>query len=238
MHIQHNTVHRTVKNMNLAGKTAKGKKWIRYERDYSNSMWHTDYKKLPDGRWFICYLDDASRFVTAYGVFGQATAENALKVLDEAIANHGKPASIMTDHGSQFYANAADKKKNGSSRFEERLVELGIRQILAGAGRPQTNGKVKRLHGTIQRALASFEEESADATVRGKEPGDHVGGPFHARPARAAIDRLMDWYNNDRDHMSLDWENLETPAQAFARKMPPKGGTVTDTQTGEEYRAG
>ena len=37
--------------------------------------------------------------------------------------------------------------------------------------------------------------------------------------------------------MSLDWDNLETPAQAFLRKMPPKGETVTDAQTGEEYRA-
>jgi len=29
----------------------------------------------------------------------------------------------------------------------------------------------------------------------------------------------------DRLRMSLDWDNLETPVQAFARKMPPKGET-------------
>ena len=52
-------------------------------------------------------------------------------VLEEAIKNHGKPASIMTDHGSQFYANASETKKKGASDFEKRLVGLGIHQILA-----------------------------------------------------------------------------------------------------------
>ena len=40
--------------------------------------------------------------------------------------------------------------------------------------------------------------------------------------------------------MSLDWENHETPVQAYARKMPEgeeEGQTVVDGQTGEEYHA-
>ena len=59
-------------------------------------MWHTNYKLLDDGRWFLCYLDDASRFVTGYGTFEHATADNALLVLEKAIQEHGKPASVMT----------------------------------------------------------------------------------------------------------------------------------------------
>ena len=105
-------------------------------------MWHTDYKLLDDGRWFLCYEDDVSCFVTGYGMFEHATTENTLAVLDEAIKNHGKPASIMTDHGSQFYASALEAKKKGASVFEKRLVELGIKQILAGVRHPQTNGKL------------------------------------------------------------------------------------------------
>ena len=38
-----------------------------------------------NGKWIIAYLDDASRLITGYGVFENATAENALKVLKEAI---------------------------------------------------------------------------------------------------------------------------------------------------------
>ena len=220
------------------GKTGQ-RKWVRYEREHSNSMWHADYKQLDDGGWFLCYLDDASRFVTGWGVFKEATMENALGVLDRAIANHGKPASILTDHGSQFYANASDKKMKGTSRFEERLVELGIRQILARVGHPQTNGKLERFHGEIQRKLRFFKEASYDGKTRGGGPGrSHVGGPFHADQERDPMDRFIEWYNHQRPHMSLDRKSRETPARAFIRKMAPAGETVVDAQSGEEYRAG
>ena len=97
-------------------KKSRKRKWVRYEREHSNSMWHTYWKQIHTGmhkdRWFLCYEDDASRFVTGYGIFDNVTAENALYVLEQAIKDHGKPASIMTDHGSQFYAN---EKETGST---------------------------------------------------------------------------------------------------------------------------
>ena len=37
---------------------------MRYERKHANIMWHTDYKGLDDGNWFMSYLNDASRFIT------------------------------------------------------------------------------------------------------------------------------------------------------------------------------
>lgn len=46
----------------------------------------------------------------------------------------------------------------------------------------------------------------------------------------------MKWYNYDRPHMSLGRDGEETPAEAYARKMPPRGEIVVDEQTGEEYR--
>ena len=102
IHIPHNTIHQILRSKGLAEvqpKKRKRRKWIRFERTYSNSMWHTDWKQLDDGRWFLCYQDDASRFIVHYGVFAEATTDNALAVLKEAIAKHGKPASILTDHG-------------------------------------------------------------------------------------------------------------------------------------------
>ena len=167
-----NIIHKMLRDEDLASenpKKSRRRKWVRFERTHSNSMWHTDYKLLDDGRWFLCYEDDASRFVTGYGMFEHATTENALAVLDEAIKNHGKPASIMTDRGSQFYANASEAKKKGASVFEKRLVELGIRQILAGVRHPQTNGKLERLHGEIQRKAAGIRGDN-DAQERSGEP--------------------------------------------------------------------
>lgn len=60
------------------------------------------------------------------------------------------------------------------------------------------------------------------------------GGPFHRACPQDAMSRLVEWYNYERDHMSLD--EGETPAMAYARKMPPKGVTVTDEQSGIMYR--
>ena len=108
-------------------------------------MWHMDCNLLDDGRWFLCYEDDASRFVTGYGAFEHATTENALAVLKWTVKNHGKPASIVTDHGSRFYANAPEAKRKGASDFEKKLVGLGIHQILARVKYPQTNSKLERL---------------------------------------------------------------------------------------------
>ena len=208
-HIPNMTIHKILREENLAQKQpkkSKKRKWVRYEREYSNSLWHTDYKMLDDGRWFLCYEDDASRFVTAYGVFTEATTHNALAVLDEAIKNHGKPACIMTDHGSQFYANQKESAKRGQSAFEERLAELGIRQILSGVRHPQTNGKIERLHGEIQRKLHLFEDVA--------EPSG-TGAPIGCRPIESKpIDRFMRYYNYDRPHMSLNRDKLKTPAQA------------------------
>ena len=216
-------IHRVMVEENLAreepGKKKKRRRWIRYERTHSNSLWHTDWKQIHggmhDGRWFLCYEDDASRFVTGYGIFDNATTENALRVLDGAIKNHGKPASIMTDHGAQFYASKRGSGGNGGSVFERRLVELGIRQILAGVRHPQTNGKIERLHGEIQRKLHEFEA----IMMRKSDP----------------MDLFMQWYNYRRTHMSLN--DGETPAEAFERKMAPKGERIIDEQTGEEYDA-
>ena len=110
-------------------------------------------------------------------------------VLNEAIKNHGKPASIMTDRGAQFYANAAEAKKRGASVFEKRLVEFGIRQILAGVRHPQANGKLDKMHGEIQRKLPEFEA----IMMRKSDP----------------VDLFMEWYDHRRLHMSLGVDGQE-----------------------------
>ena len=71
-------------------------------------------------------MDDASRFIAGFGVFEHATGRNAIAVLHEAISNHGSPASILTDHGSQFYANAGEHKQKGASEFEDTYHQRSI----------------------------------------------------------------------------------------------------------------
>ncbi len=100
--------------------------------------------------YLICYLDDASRYITGFGVFKHATSANAVSVLRKAIKKFGVPAQILSDRGTQF--TSAKKPKNGRkiTLFEAELIKRKIKQILARANHPQTNGKLGRFFGTFE----------------------------------------------------------------------------------------
>ena len=125
------------------------------------SLWHTDWYQIKDdrwkGKWSIAYLDDTSRFVVGYGVFNESTTYNALSVLDDCIARYGKPLEILTDHGSQFYANSGKIKAAGISTFQHYLVARKISHILGRVHHPQTNDKIERFYETFQSKMMYFE---------------------------------------------------------------------------------
>lgn len=211
IHIPHNRIHRVLKEKGLAREEPRKRmrrRWVRYEREYSNSMWHADWTLIGGVGWLIAYLDDASRFVVGYGVFPEATSDHSVEVLERVIAKWGKPASILTDRGAQFYAVEADDRLRGLTAFEKYLIEKDIRHILSRVNHPQTNGKVERFFGTVKAKLDRFED----------------------------MDELVEWYNFVRPHMSLNLDVIETPYKAFIRKMP-KEGTVVDERSGEVYHA-
>jgi putative transposase len=208
-HIPHNRIHRMLKEMGFARDEPKKharRKWVRYEREYSNSMWHADWTLLEGKGWLIAYLDDASRFVTGYGLFPEATSAHSVEVLERAISKYGKPASVLTDRGIQFYAQDAGERLRGLTSFEKYLIEHDIRHVLSRVNHPQTNGKVERFFGTVKAKMKWFN----------------------------SVDELMEWYNEVKLHMSLDFEHAERPHEAFIRKMPPQG-MVTDESSGEVY---
>ena len=51
---------------------------------------------------------------------------------------------IITDHGTQFYANKRDKEGNAEHSFEQYLKFQGVKHILCRYNHPQSNGKVER----------------------------------------------------------------------------------------------
>jgi len=83
---------------------------------------------------------------------------------------------------------------DGKSHFKEWLDAQGIKQILGRIKHPQTNGKVEKLFDTYE----------------------------HHRDAFQTPDDYKNWYNHIRPHTSLDLARLETPWQAFQRKMRKK----------------
>jgi len=193
-HIPHNRIQKILEAGGFTtplGKKVKRNNWTRFERKHSNSMWHTDWTQLPDKRWFIAYEDDASRKAPSWSVFADATSEHSIEVLKRGIERCGKPRSILTGHDCQFYANEQEGKEQGKTAFQIFLEKNHIRHILGRVYHPQTNGKAERLFGTVKAKLNDFE----------------------------SIDDLMNWYNDVKPHMSLDFDNLETPSEAFVRKM-------------------
>ena len=51
IHINHNRIHKVLLMNSLAGRSRKKwirRKWVRYEREHSNSLWHTDWHAIKD----------------------------------------------------------------------------------------------------------------------------------------------------------------------------------------------
>ena len=176
---------------------SKRRKWVRYERLYSNAMWHTDWHAMKDSRMkdlnLITYLDDASRCVTGAALFQEATSANAVAVLRQAINRFGVPATILSDNGSCFVGRGGRKKPTGNwtpTLFENELLDLDIGLINSRPYHPQTNGKLERFHRSLEDEIWHY--------------GD--------------LDDYIEYYNTDRLHFSLDMDNYETPLMAFHNK--------------------
>ena len=137
--ISYSKVYRVMKENGLVVPSAaksRRRKWIRYERKHSNSMWHTDWHVMKDPRFrglnLITYLDDASRCVTCARLFKEATSENAVIALRQAIKEFGTPVTILSDNGSCFVGRGGRKKQTGTwtpTLFENELLNLGIELI-------------------------------------------------------------------------------------------------------------
>jgi putative transposase len=149
IHIGHNRIHKILLEAKLAKEEHRKKnrrKWVRYERKHSNSLWHTDWFEYK-GKQCIIYLDDASRFIPSHGEFDNANTDNSLKVFRKGL-KYGIPKQLMSDHGTQFEA-----------KFTEELKKIGSKHIKARVKHPQSNGKAERAIQTIKKLwneLGSF----------------------------------------------------------------------------------
>jgi putative transposase len=197
-HIGHNRIHRILKEEGFAldePRKQRRRKWIRYQRRYSNSLWHADWFELKQDQ-VILFEDDASRFITGYGVFSNATTKNTVSVLKQAVEGYGIPRQLMTDHGTQFTSLPRETcVKPKPNMFQQTLEGFGIKHIKARVKHPQSNGKVERAILTI------------------KQLGNHF----------QCWDAAFYYYNYERPHSSLENGCLRTPYRAFIDKTRVNG---------------
>jgi putative transposase len=167
-------------------KKQKPRKWVRYELPNPNDLWHTDWSYDPyTQKQLSVYLDDRTRLITSFGIFSSANAENTIALLQSGILGYGKPKTVMTDHGAQYYANRPECRQE-NTQFRIALDALGIKHYVARVNRPQTNGKVERF-------FLSYKTEYSTGSFSG-------------------IQDYMRHYNEQRPHMSLGYK---TPKQVW-----------------------
>ena len=163
----------------------------RGQRKYVSYMWHTDWSQYED-KWYLSFIDDRSRRIMASGEFSNATEENTIFLLYQAIlANEVCPAIILSDKGTQFY-NSKKNKKGGltPSLFEQELTSLGIIFWTSRRNHPQTNGKMEKWFDTMKRRKKKHPDETLQEFVK--------------------------WYNEGRIHHALEYK---TPEEVYRENL-------------------
>lgn len=171
----------------------KPRKYKRYEWPIPNYMWHTDWHVIKTqklkGQNIVVYLDDCSRKVMGHCV-GHPTTRNSLFALYASITNNlVTPFALNSDRGSQFIPNKYDKRGKANHEFQEALKELGILFIPSKRRHPQTNGKMERFFGILDK---EFDERFA------------------------TLDEFIEWYNNERPSEAIDYL---VPNEAYKKRL-------------------
>jgi transposase InsO family protein len=116
-----------------------------------HQMWATDASYFRVVGWGYYYLvtvmDDYSRFIIAWRLQRDMSADSLIEVIQEAIDATGMTdvpvedrTKLLSDNGAGFISRA----------FRDYLHLVGITHILAAPFHPQTNGKLERYHRTIK----------------------------------------------------------------------------------------
>jgi transposase InsO family protein len=116
--------------------------YIRFQRTHPDSLWQTDIKYYGC-QYLIAYIDDCSRYVPAASLHAEATTDNVLETLEEALSNGRTPKQILSDHGTQYWSN------DGPGRFTNFCETHGIEHIQGSIGKPTTQGKIERFFQTF-----------------------------------------------------------------------------------------
>ncbi len=164
-----------------------------------NQVWSTDitYIRLQHGFvYLVAILDWHSRYVLAWKLSNTLDAGFCVEALKEALLL-GRPDIFNSDQGTQFTCED----------FLRVLEDAKVRISMDGRGRVFDNIFVERLWRTVK-----YE----DVYLRDYQtPGD----------AEANLGRYFPFYNQERQHQSLDYR---TPEQVYwGRSRRPQAGLLT-----------
>jgi transposase InsO family protein len=102
-----------------------------------------------------------------------------------AVADHGVPASTLTDNGLVFTTRFSGGK-GGRNHLEHELRERNITQKNGHPNHPQTQGKVERFQQTLKKWLPAQARQ-----------------PASIAELQNLLDQFLEEYNHRRPHRSL-----------------------------------
>ncbi|MDD9372412.1 MAG: DDE-type integrase/transposase/recombinase, partial [Acidimicrobiales bacterium] len=188
--------------------------YIRFAADQPNERWQADFT-----HWWLAdqthveildWLDDHSRYALSVTAHRRVTGAIVVTTFQQTAAQHGLPASVLTDNGMVYTTRFAGGR-GGRNHLETLLVDLEIEQKHSRPNHPTTCGKVERFQQTLQRWL----------TARG--PIDTTEHLQHH------IDLFVATYTVDRPHRAL----RTTPAVTY--NLLPKA-TPSAASAGTHHR--
>ena len=191
---------------------------VRKRPQYVGHVWSYDFvfDETTDGRrlkW-LTVLEEFSRFNLALEVDRHFTNTEVIAVLDRLIVEHGAPAFIRSDNGSEFTAGEIRKW----------LTTRGVRTLYIEPGSPWENGFNESFNGTLRDELLNREVfgNILEARLLGVQWRDEYN---HVRP-HSSLDGLtpaafMNSRKNDlvRDRRSHD---LEVPKGLGIPEITPR----------------
>jgi len=150
-----------------------------------HQMWATDASYFRVVGWGYYYLvtvmDDYSRFILAWKLQKDMSADSLIEVIQEAVDATGMTdvpvkdrTKLLSDNGAGYVSRA----------FRDYLHLVGIRHILAAPFHPQTNGKVERYQQSLKREVNQLPYELPSQLEK-------------------AIADFVDYYNFRRYHKAL-----------------------------------
>jgi transposase InsO family protein len=125
----------------------------RFERSAPNELWQMDFKgpkRWPQPVGPLSVLDDHSRYLVVLQAVGSTHGQLVREQLEGAFRTCGVPQAMLMDHGCPWWSTQAP---SGVTQLSLWLMKQGIRLHWSGIRHPQTQGKVERFHGTLQRAM-------------------------------------------------------------------------------------
>jgi len=198
--------------------------YIRFAASMPNETWQSDFThyrlRRADGRpgadtEILTWLDDCSRYALSVTAHHRVTGPIVLATFRQTVAEHGIPASTLTDNGMVFTTRLSQGKKGAGTRngLETELRRLGVTQKNGRPNHPTTQGKVERFQQTMKKWLRAQPDQ-----------------PASIDDLQALLDTFVAEYNDHRPHRSLP--HRATPATIYTSRpkaTPSTGDRASDT---------